>query len=525
MFVQRIDRSSSLNTNSRITSGIPRSLSIRGQAPPSQYGASLGGNNIRNSSIARRATFAGNFKDPRPLRDKQYQAESIQVIILYLKKSRYPGSIDERKLQVPTVKDYHNIFRFLYKKLENKDIPKIEEISTILKEIKYPHANDVSKSALQAVGNVHTWPALLGALRWMVEFLMTIENLDEPNYDTGEGGEIDKDLIFFNYVIKAYGIYLSGGDDFSEAEQEIVAVYERNNSEIITKNTNLQNEINELEKELTELLQIEDPLTAAKNENELLKSDLLKFHSYSSHLDDKIGKLKDNKIKLEEEYQKMVKDLEKLEEEKIEIQKKVDSQPISPDDCERMHKESEQITIQRNKIADGIKEMKKSVWNKQVEFDEKNIEIEKLIHYYNTNIQCLGSDGKKYQLSFNQDSNQIEQMISLDLRDVVRLKLLEVSKKISSERDKTQEKITQVNEEIYHLNDEAQDKERDLSMLEETINVLSQQYELAISTEQADMERYTKKLAIFTQLTSQLESENNSIVGEWKDKREQSQIQ
>ena len=36
---------------------------------------------------------------------------------------------------------------------------------------------------------------------------------------------IDKDLIFFNYVIKAYGIYLSGGDDFSEAEQEIVAVY------------------------------------------------------------------------------------------------------------------------------------------------------------------------------------------------------------------------------------------------------------------------------------------------------------
>ncbi|CAJ0908176.1 7916_t:CDS:10 [Entrophospora sp. SA101] len=492
----------SLNTNSRITSGIPRSLSIRGQAPPSQYGASLGGNNIRNSSIARRATFAGNFKDPRPLRDKQYQAESIQVIILYLKKSRYPGSIDERKLQVPTVKDYHNIFRFLYKKLENKDIPKIEEISTILKEIKYPHANDVSKSALQAVGNVHTWPALLG-----------------------DGGEIDKDLIFFNYVIKAYGIYLSGGDDFSEAEQEIVAVYERNNSEIITKNTNLQNEINELEKELTELLQIEDPLTAAKNENELLKSDLLKFHSYSSHLDDKIGKLKDNKIKLEEEYQKMVKDLEKLEEEKIEIQKKVDSQPISPDDCERMHKESEQITIQRNKIADGIKEMKKSVWNKQVEFDEKNIEIEKLIHYYNTNIQCLGSDGKKYQLSFNQDSNQIEQMISLDLRNVVRLKLLEVSKKISSERDKTQEKITQVNEEIYHLNDEAQDKERDLSMLEETINVLSQQYELAISTEQADMERYTKKLAIFTQLTSQLESENNSIVGEWKDKREQSQIQ
>lgn len=39
------------------------------------------------------------------------------------------------------------------------------------------------------------------------------------------------------------------------------------------------------------------------------------------------------------------------------------------------------------------------------------------------------------------------------------------------------------------------------------------------------MERYTKKLAIFTQLTSQLESENNSIVDEWKDKREQSQIQ
>lgn len=71
--------------------------------------------------------------------------------------------------------------------------------------------------------------------------------------------------------------------------------------------------------------------------------------------------------------------MEKLEEEKIEIQKKVDSQPISPDDCERMHKESEQITIQRNKIADGIKEMKKSLWNKQIEFDEKNTEVYKFL--------------------------------------------------------------------------------------------------------------------------------------------------
>ena len=51
-----------------------------------------------------------------------------------------------------------------------------EEIPKILKQIGYPYP--ISKSAMFAIGNMHSWPNLLGALQWMVEVIRVSAGLN-----------------------------------------------------------------------------------------------------------------------------------------------------------------------------------------------------------------------------------------------------------------------------------------------------------------------------------------------------------
>ena len=44
-----------------------------------------------------------------------------------------------------------------------------EEVPKILKSLGYPFT--LSKSAMFAIGSLHTWPTILGALQWLVDCL------------------------------------------------------------------------------------------------------------------------------------------------------------------------------------------------------------------------------------------------------------------------------------------------------------------------------------------------------------------
>ena len=66
--------------------------------------------------------------------------ESINLIIEFLRNSNYPYQIEQRNLSSPIAKDFLNIFRFLYNRLEPyKDILKTDDIAGALKTIKYEY--------------------------------------------------------------------------------------------------------------------------------------------------------------------------------------------------------------------------------------------------------------------------------------------------------------------------------------------------------------------------------------------------
>lgn len=59
-----------------------------------------------------------NIRDPRPVKDKGFQRNLILHIVSFLTQTGYPHVITNKNLTQPTNKDFQDIFKFLYLKLE-----------------------------------------------------------------------------------------------------------------------------------------------------------------------------------------------------------------------------------------------------------------------------------------------------------------------------------------------------------------------------------------------------------------------
>lgn len=113
-------------------------------------------------------------KDPRPIRDKNFQLTCIKQLIDFLSKTGFDKPISAKILTAPSSKDFQMIFKYLYGKIDaSYEFGKKfeDEVPVLIKGIRYPYANDISKSQLYAVGSMHAWPSLLALLVWMVELI------------------------------------------------------------------------------------------------------------------------------------------------------------------------------------------------------------------------------------------------------------------------------------------------------------------------------------------------------------------
>lgn len=101
---------------------------------------------------------------------------AIKNLIHFLSEANYDRQISPKILTSPSAKDFQLIFKFLYNKLDPCyawTAKRFEdEVPFLLKSLKYPHADQISKNSLYSVGSMHTWPILLAALVWMVELII-----------------------------------------------------------------------------------------------------------------------------------------------------------------------------------------------------------------------------------------------------------------------------------------------------------------------------------------------------------------
>ncbi|KAG5440845.1 hypothetical protein PCK2_000144 [Pneumocystis canis] len=183
-----------------------------------------------NIGFLSQTTSQAPSKDPRPIRDKQYQMMCIHSILAYLSNSGFPQTLTQKNLQQPTQKDFMTIFKWLYHRLDPnyQFVKKMDdEVIMCMKNLKYPFADQISRSQLIAVGSPHSWPSMLSMLHWMVEVIMCIEKLINKGMDVDHNNENHVEKIFFDYLTKAYRVFLSGDDDFSEMEKELEQEFDK----------------------------------------------------------------------------------------------------------------------------------------------------------------------------------------------------------------------------------------------------------------------------------------------------------
>lgn len=98
----------------------------------------------------------------------------------FLTERGYPDTLTPKTLAQPTGKDFANIFKFLYALFDPSVVSRWtkkfeDDVPVCLKQAGYPFVDSISKSHLQAVGNMHSWPNLVAMLHWLVTTVQTRE--------------------------------------------------------------------------------------------------------------------------------------------------------------------------------------------------------------------------------------------------------------------------------------------------------------------------------------------------------------
>eukprot|EP00731_Ephydatia_muelleri_P039084 Em1090g1a len=134
-------------------------------------------------------------KDPRPLADKSYQTASIKKLILFLAEHGYSQAVTYKSLQLPSAKEFTNIFNFLLSLIDKglcipegakiaEEVPKILKLLGYLFTISHNHLINlvlsypftISHNHLINLGSPHAWPIVLGSVTWLTEQEFELES-------------------------------------------------------------------------------------------------------------------------------------------------------------------------------------------------------------------------------------------------------------------------------------------------------------------------------------------------------------
>ncbi|KAJ3391310.1 kinetochore-associated Ndc80 complex subunit ndc80 [Entophlyctis sp. JEL0112] len=426
-------------------------------------------------------------KDPRPIRDKQWQANAIRGLISFLVQAGFNQiPVSPKTLQAPSAKDFAAIFKFLYAQLDPHHlfVKKFEEeVPAILKGLKYPFCDQISKSHLQSVGSMHAWPSLLAMLSWMVELILCCDQMDSQ-IEIEEDPSAQGEKVFFDYLTKAYSTFLAGDDDYDNMDNELIANFDRKNEKIVKDIEKLKSEYDVLSKEFASLRDSESPLAIAERESATLASDIEKFKQYISHLELKKQKLEDQVKVVEEELGIQESELEKQTIEKVELAAIVDSQEISPADVDRMTSEREQLVRTLEGLAKKTEDTNKLFWEKEMAVQKKMDQLEKLVHSFNTMAYDLGfltpgsedAEGVNFELEVFFTASKLDEMVSVDLHNKIKPLLLKVRSKYNASAHAFEDEAIAAQEYLDRLTESVSDKCDALMALEGQIAKMNERY-------------------------------------------------
>lgn len=501
-------------------------------------------------------TAAGVPRDPRPLRDRSFQARISQELLEYLTHNNFElemkHSLGQNTLRSPTQKDFNYIFQWLYHRIDpgykfQKGMD--AEVPPILKQLRYPYEKGITKSQIAAVGG-QNWYTFLGMLHWLMQLAQMMDRFVLGEYDeacTEAGIDVTGDRIIFRFLTGAYHDWLQGGEDEDDetAEKRLVPHIEAMAHEFASGNEKYVQEMHALEAENQSLRdQIEELEKSAPDMAKLdqhfriLEDDKRKFEDYNHNIEGKIEKY-ENRIRfLDEEIKKTESDLQVAEEERSSLQASVDRQGITIHDIDRMNTERERLQKSLEDTMGRLEEAHARVMEKEAEASAKLEDLEQIVKTYNTlgyqtsliPPSAINAMGQDYELNLNVNESNFSasqigapnrlssegdrlladpftgyhpaHLLNLDLRGVVRSNFQSLRKEINERRKKGIDDDLERRNLLENIKEAMDEKRSEVEALEHKRRAAEEEFERTkeITTTQklasdAQIEKMEKELA------------------------------
>lgn len=390
-----------------------------------------------NMGIDRRSSAFGKpgtaKADPRPLSDKNFFNGCIRNIIAYASTHSYPYALSPKVLTSPTGKDFAQLAFWLFQRFDPtlKAFGKVEdEVPLFFKRLNYPF--QLSKSALFAVGSPHSWPSVLAALAWLVELL----NYDDRAEDAA-GSQFDEkqrsERQFFLYASTTYRYFLAGDDPKAQAaDDEMLGQFRERQAVLLQSNQALKQSIEGLAAEVEDMRRQPSPLAAAQAAKQEVLADQRKFQEV-------IAGNQAQRASLQKKLEERQADLEAkraalaaVRADNESLAARVAGQALSKADVNRMVAERQKQKNLLEGVVSQRESLQQRLYQAEVQLESCLNGLEERLRQYHASCHRLGllpasakrAAGVAYELSLNRGANAQTELLSGDIKGVVRPGLL-----------------------------------------------------------------------------------------------------
>ncbi|KAJ7219072.1 HEC/Ndc80p family-domain-containing protein [Mycena pura] len=441
-------------------------------------------------------TGSQTLKDPRPLREKPFQAQMKHDIYTYLKGT-------DREIAHSTLgniqgKEYRAIFEFLVKTLDpchplNANLKFEDEFVPALRALRYPFVNAIDNKWLAAPASMHSWPTLLGVLHWLVEACKALDlyetsgdpTLEDPSQVPEEFEDSwDHQALAFKYFDDSYGVWLDMVDDFAEPNQFLEDRYDRKNERAQIDLEDKTRQLEQVTVELNKLKSTAPPITELQGENGLLKGDSEKFQKILHQYDLRKKKLTDQIISEKADLINRGDQLEQLRVDQDKLAEIVKAQNLTPEEVIKMNSDHESLSHNLRDLKQKIAETHRNLMTLEVNVANRAAAAEEALDNYTNLLSSLGLfpplspplQDVDFTLELNTaQSNPQLLLTGADIRRVIKPNLSAVAESKRSERATVESERIKFDNELDQLTLECENIDEEIAEVEKKVVGLNDQ--------------------------------------------------
>lgn len=502
-------RQSALPPSTRLKS----SRASLGMAPQNRRKSAMSAmNSTRGSRMSMgNSRLSSNFSkatDPRAIGTKTYTLYCKTTLRNYLERNDYPDDISSKTLSGPTRNEFKSIMTFLVRRIDpNFEFgPNFEEdVKTYLRLFGYPFG--ISKAALTAVGSPHTWPSLLAALVWLVEFLVydeekrKCENAAPSQLDALIDGMDGEEKVFYKFTSEAYLAFLGGDDNYAMLDQELNKTFQSKNDDVEQEIIRLEARNDALKMEAQKMKNTENEIHDLQSKRDSFHTDLEKFkkmiEQLRAHKNAQDTKLTE-KIAEHEAKQTLI---ATLANEKVELEEAIEKQTFTPLEVQAMNHEKQMLQDALTRLGAQKEELQNEIWDQEKKTCQTLLKLEKRIKQYNESARALellptsakNAHGVDYELKLLPHAKTANEMTSVDLTRTIKPGLVILKQKLQADIAEEQARARDVSDQLTAALESCKEQERRVKNLQERA---------AKSDEQLRKDKLTAQSGLESTLTS-----------------------